>query len=103
MKTRFEKETIQELIQALLDQAESHNRPVWMITLHPGYRHAASSEWRTPSEALGRVVLEGFVGLMNTFLNNKRSDSAYVDGIGIIEKNEMAEPHVHIVVEQTTS
>jgi uncharacterized protein YwgA len=95
------KEHVQKLIQLQHDEAVQAGKSLYMVTLHPAYRYANNKSWRVPCDNNGLLVLEGFVGLMNSFLRNCRSNTNYVKGIAAVEYNEMGEQHLHLVIEQT--
>lgn len=95
--------SIAALMNEIHRQAADKGKSLYMITLHPGYRYASSKKWRVPTKETSFEALDGFVRLMNSFLRNQRSYSNYVKGLVAVEKNQMGEPHFHMLVEQTTS
>ena len=98
---KYTKQTITELIHSFTLEANSKNKNLWMITLHPGYMYAKGKDWRNPSQENITLASKGFIGLMNSFLTDSSKPDNYVKSIVALEKSEHGKWHAHIIIQQT--
>ena len=99
---KYKKDTLIDLYNTIIEESTNNDRPLYLLTLHPGYKYAESKTWRYPSQENAIKITSSFIRTMSHYLINGSSKNKYIKGLVAVEKSGEGSWHSHFLIQQTT-